>query len=56
MNQEKIGLYIKEKRKAKNLTQQELAEKLSVSYKTISKWECGKGLPDVSKMLDLCKE
>ena len=56
MNQEKIGLYIKEKRKAKNLTQQELAEKLSVSYKTISKWECGKGLPDVSIMLDLCKE
>ena len=36
------------------LTQRELAEKLCVSDKTVSKWECGKGLPEVSLMLPLC--
>ena len=46
MDQEKIGLFIKQLRNEKNLTQQELADKLSVSFKTISKWECGKGLPE----------
>ena len=56
MDQEKIGLFIKQLRNEKNLTQQELADKLSVSFKTISKWECGKGLPEVSLMIPLCKE
>ena len=46
--------FIKEQRKAKGLTQAELAEKLFVSEKTISKWECGKGFPDTSLVLPLC--
>lgn len=56
MDQIKIGKFIKECRKEKNLTQQELADKLMVSFKTISKWECGKGLPDVSLFIPLCEE
>lgn len=52
----KIGSFIKECRKDKNLTQEDLAEKLNISPKTVSKWECAKGLPDVSIMVDLCKE
>ena len=56
MDQKKIGLFIKECRKEVNITQQELADKLGVSFKTVSKWECGKGLPDVSLMLPLCNE
>ena len=55
MNQQKIGNFIKEKRKEKNLTQDELASKLGVSNRTISKWENGHGLPDYSLILDLCK-
>lgn len=51
-----IGEFIKQQRKAKGLTQVELAEKLLVSEKTISKWECGNGFPDTSLMLPLCKE
>ena len=50
MNQELIGKYIAKKRKEKNLTQRDLAEKLNISEKTISKWECGNGLPEVSLM------
>lgn len=49
------GGFIKEQRKLKNLTQVELAEKLNVSEKTISKWECGKGFPDTDLMLPLCE-
>ena len=56
MDQIKIGRFIKECRKEKNLTQQELADKLMVSFKTISKWECGKGLPEVSLFIPLCEE
>ncbi len=56
MDQIKIGKFIKECRKEKNLTQQELADKLMVSFKTISKWECGKGLPEVSLFIPLCEE
>jgi len=51
-----IGELIKKQRKAKNLTQAELAQKLFVSEKAISKWECGWGLPDSSIMLALCNE
>ena len=56
MNLLKTGSIIKEQRKQLGLTQQQLAEKLNVSEKTISKWETGKGLPDSSIMLDLCSE
>lgn len=52
----KIGNFILECRKNKNLTQKQLAEKLFVEPKTISKWETGKGLPDVSLMEKLCNE
>ena len=55
MDQVKIGRFIKECRNEKNMTQQELADKLMVSYKTISKWECGKGLPEVGLMIPLCE-
>lgn len=54
MDQIKIGRFIAETRKAKNITQKQLAETLSISDKTVSKWECGKGLPEVSLMLPLC--
>lgn len=56
MNQEKIGKYIQERRKEKKLTQKQLADKLRISEKTISKWECGNGLPEVSLMQPLCDE
>ena len=49
------GAFIKEQRKAKNLTQAELAQKLMVSEKTVSKWECGNGFPDTTLMLPLCE-
>jgi len=55
MDQIKTGAFIAELRKEKSLTQKELAEKLSISDKTVSKWETGKGLPEVSLMLPLCK-
>ena len=51
-----IGKFIAEQRKLKKLTQVQLAEKLMVSEKTISKWECGKGFPDTTLILPLCKE
>ncbi len=56
MNQSAIGQYIARKRKDKNLTQEQLAEKLGVSNKTISKWENGKCMPDYGIIQDLCKE
>ena len=54
MNQEKIGKLIAECRKEKKMTQVELADKLSVTDKSVSKWENGKCLPDVSLYRDLC--
>lgn len=54
MNQSTIGSYIAQKRRAKNLTQEQLAEKLGVSNKTISKWENGKCMPDYSIIQKLC--
>lgn len=56
MNQQKIGKFIAERRKIKKLTQVELAEKLGVSNRTISKWENGNSLPDYSMFQDLCNE
>ena len=50
------GKFIKQQRKERGLTQLQLAEKLCVSEKTISKWECGNGFPDTSLILPLCKE
>lgn len=56
MNQLTIGKFIAQKRKEKNLTQEQLAEKLGVSNKTVSKWECGKCMPDYSIVKPLCQE
>lgn len=56
MDQIKIGKFIAECRKGKKLTQAQLAEKLNITDRAISKWETGNGMPDSSIMLDLCKE
>ena len=56
MDQIKIGKFIAELRKEKNMTQQQLAEKLGVSYKTISKWETGRGMPELSTIKPLSEE
>lgn len=55
MEQVKIGKFIQEMRKEQSLTQREMAEKLNISDKTVSKWETGNGLPEVGLMLPLCK-
>ena len=54
MDQIKIGKFIAERRKSVNLTQMQLAEMLNITDRAISKWECGKAMPDSSIMLDLC--
>lgn len=55
MNQEKIGRFLSELRKENNYTQEEIAEKLSVNVKSVSRWENGKNLPDHSIILEICK-
>ena len=55
MDMIKIGKFIAEKRKSQNLTQIQLAEKLCITDRAISKWECGKALPDSSIMIELCE-
>ncbi len=55
MDLQKTGNFIAQQRKAKNLTQAKLAEKLHVSEKTVSKWECGNGFPDTSLIMPLCE-
>ena len=54
MNLIKIGKFIADCRKNKNLTQEQLAEKLFITDRAVSKWERGLSLPDADKMLDLC--
>ncbi len=56
MNQLVTGKFICKKRREKNLTQEQLAEKLGVSNKTISKWETGKCMPDYGIVKPLCEE
>ena len=55
MNQVKIGLFIAQLRKEKNLTQEQLAEKLGITNKSVSRWENGKNMPDYSILKDLCE-
>lgn len=55
MNQLQIGKFIAKMRKQQNLTQRELADVLNISDKTVSKWECGNGMPDLSLMLPVCE-
>ena len=54
MDQVRIGKFIAESRRSKGLTQRQLADALAISDKTVSKWETGRGLPEVSLMLPLC--
>ncbi len=54
MDQIKIGKFIAECRKKSNLTQMQLAEKLNITDRAVSKWETGKAMPDSSIMLELC--
>ena len=56
MDQLATGRLLSQKRKEKNLTQEQLAQKLGVSNKTISKWETGKCMPDYAVVKDLCAE
>ena len=53
MDLNKIGKFISEERKKKNYTQKQLADILNISDRTISKWECGKGFPEVSLLQPL---
>ncbi len=54
MDQVKIGRFIADRRKKANLTQAQLAEKLGITDRAVSKWETGKTMPDSSIMLELC--
>lgn len=54
MDQQKIGSFIAQCRKKQNLTQSQLAEKLNITDRAISKWETGRAMPDSSIMLELC--
>ena len=56
MDQVRTGRFIAVRRKEKGLTQKQLAEKLGISDKTVSKWECGNGFPEISLLLPLCDE
>ncbi len=50
MNAKKVGSFIKEQRQELGLSQKELAEKLYITDKAVSKWETGRGLPDISSL------
>ena len=54
MNQAKIGKFIAERRKSVGLTQMQLAERLGITDRAVSKWETGRALPDAALMLELC--
>ena len=54
MNQARIGHFISEQRKSKGWTQSQLAEKLGITDKVISKWETGRSMPDLSLFVPLC--
>lgn len=53
MNQKKIGNFLKELRKEKGITQEEFAENLNVSGRTVSRWETGTNMPDISLLVDI---
>ncbi len=53
MNQIKIGAFLKELRKAKEMTQEQLAEKLNVSTRTVSRWETGSNMPDIDMLVEI---
>ena len=53
MDQKKIGGFLKELRNEKNVTQEQLAEVLNVSGRTVSRWETGNNMPDISILVDI---
>ena len=53
MDQQKMGSFLKELRKEKKLTQEDLAEKLNISARTVSRWETGSNTPDLSILVEL---
>ena len=53
MDQQKIGTFLKELRKEKNITQEELADKMMVSRRTVSRWETGSNMPDLDILIDI---
>ena len=53
MDQIKIGVFLKELRKEKGLTQEQLAEVLNVSSRTVSRWETGSNMPDISILVEI---
>lgn len=53
MEQQKVGRFLKELRKEKNLTQEQLAEQLNVTGRTVSRWETGSNMPDISILVEL---
>ena len=55
MNQMKIGSFLKELRKEKGMTQEQLAEQLNTSNRSVSRWETGSTLPDISILIELAK-
>ena len=55
MNQMKIGAFLKELRKEKELTQEQLAERLNVSNRSVSRWETGSTLPDISMLVEIAE-
>ena len=55
MDQIKIGRFIAAIRRERGMTQRELAEAMNLSNRTISKWECGDGLPELANVLPLCE-
>lgn len=54
MDSKKIGELIKKRRKELDITQQELGDRVGVSYKAVSKWECGNSMPDISILKNVC--
>ena len=53
MDQQKIGAFLKELRKEKNITQEQLADEMRVSRRTVSRWETGSNMPDLDILIDL---
>lgn len=53
MDQQKIGAFLKELRKEKNITQEQLADEMRVSRRTVSRWETGSNMPDLDILIDI---
>ena len=55
MDQRRIGEFLKELRKEKGLTQEQLADKLFVTRRTVSRWETGNNMPDLEVLVELAR-